>query len=140
MNAKFSLLSNLANYSALLPPPLYRKLWFETRSAYLLRKHSAQILPNPKTEEEERANEYNKQMMIHYLADIELEAKRMLRECKCKGRPDRHVGCHATCEDYIEWKKEYDRIRKNVQERERIEKMVEDDYHRVRSRRRRKTR
>ena len=30
----------------------------------------------------------------------------------CKDCPDRQIGCHSTCEKYIEFKKENDKLRK----------------------------
>lgn len=33
----------------------------------------------------------------------------------CKECPDRHIGCHADCEDYLIFKSECDRIRQNEQ-------------------------
>ena len=44
----------------------------------------------------------------------------MVSACPCKGcvPPKRCVGCHSSCQLYIDWKKEYDanaeRIRNNI--------------------------
>lgn len=38
--------------------------------------------------------------------------------CCCKECTDRHIGCHSTCDKYIEWSKENERIRDKI----RIEK------------------
>lgn len=140
MNAKHLLIYNrsLANYSLLLPPPLYRRLWFDTRSAYQLRKHSAQIIDRPKTPEEERANAINKRIVILLKEDLELEAIRMIQECGCRNCKKRQIGCHATCQDYIEWRKAYDRERKQIQERLRSERIADEDYHSARRRRRKR--
>ena len=34
-----------------------------------------------------------------------------MKKAPCKDCPNRQVGCHSTCEKYIEYKKESDRIR-----------------------------
>ena len=31
-------------------------------------------------------------------------------KCKTCKPPQRHPGCHGTCQDYISWKEEYDKI------------------------------
>lgn len=38
--------------------------------------------------------------------------------CCCKECTNRHTGCHSTCDKYIEWSKENERIRDKI----RIEK------------------
>ena len=32
----------------------------------------------------------------------------------CKDCEDRHVACHSTCERYIKWKEESDKIKKEI--------------------------
>lgn len=32
----------------------------------------------------------------------------MIRECPCRDCPDRKMGCHARCERYQGWKKDYE--------------------------------
>lgn len=34
----------------------------------------------------------------------------MANKGPCKGCEIRHVGCHAICKDYIEWKEELDEL------------------------------
>lgn len=34
-----------------------------------------------------------------------------MKKTPCKDCPDRHYKCHSTCENYIQFKKESDRIR-----------------------------
>lgn len=59
-------------------------------------------------------------------------------QATCKDCKRRHIGCHETCKDYIAFRKALDKFNKERYEKLRIERMVDDDYHRVRSRRRRK--
>lgn len=61
-------------------------------------------------------------------------------QATCKDCPKRHIGCHATCEDYIAFRKALDEENRKRHEKERIERMVDNDYHSIRSRRRRKSR
>ena len=35
-------------------------------------------------------------------------------KCKNCKQPERHPGCHSTCEYYIEWKKEHDKIEAEI--------------------------
>ena len=35
----------------------------------------------------------------------------------CRDCKERQVGCHATCNKYIEWRKEYDRVTKGIRNR-----------------------
>lgn len=39
----------------------------------------------------------------------------------CKDCPDRHVGCHATCETYIKEKKENDEMKQRVKDSHKID-------------------
>ncbi len=130
-NSLLSPNSSLAN-SVLLPGPLYRRLWFESRSAYLLRKHSRLA-----DQGDPRTNDYHKRMMSLYLEDIELEAKRMIKECSCRECKHRTPTCHGTCKEYLTWKEAYELERKRIQERIRSERIAQDDYHKARRRRKR---
>lgn len=138
-NSLISLKGSLAN-SLLLPGPLYRRIWFESRSAYQLRKYSAQVIPYPKTAAERRANRYNESMARLYHKLVELEAQNMIQECTCRDCTKRKVGCHGHCKEYLAWKKAYEKERKRIQARIHDEQIYEDDYHTARSRRRRKGR
>ena len=44
----------------------------------------------------------------------------------CKDCPDRCVNCHASCQKYISWKKECDRIHKEVLSALQKERAVEE--------------
>lgn len=48
-----------------------------------------------------------------------------VQSCRFCGPPRRHVGCHATCEDYIKAKQEYEEQRE-VQRKE-IGRIMEQD-------------
>lgn len=38
----------------------------------------------------------------------------------CKGCTERHIGCHAHCEQYLSWRREYDELKARIRlERER---------------------
>ena len=39
-----------------------------------------------------------------------------MTELKCKGCLKRKVGCHATCESYLAWKKEHDELKEKQRE------------------------
>lgn len=40
----------------------------------------------------------------------------MANKGPCKGCEIRHVGCHAICKDYIEWKEELDELNAAIRE------------------------
>lgn len=46
--------------------------------------------------------------------------------CRFCGPPKRSVGCHATCENYIQEKKEYDE--KQAQYRKELGEIIDQDY------------
>lgn len=41
----------------------------------------------------------------------------------CKGcvEPKRHTGCHATCEDYIKERNEFEQLKKEIDKKRRID-------------------
>lgn len=47
------------------------------------------------------------------------------KELKCKNckPPERHPGCHGTCQHYIEWKKKYEEINKKYRKQKYIENL-----------------
>jgi len=49
----------------------------------------------------------------------------MVSTCPCKGcvPPKRHVGCHATCQLYIDWKKEYDVNAEKIRNNKNMERL-----------------
>ena len=49
----------------------------------------------------------------------------MIRECPCRWcvSPNRHVGCHSSCQLYIDWRKELDLLKKELEGRQKAEQL-----------------
>lgn len=67
----------------------------------------------------------------------------MVECCKDCVPPKRHVGCHSTCETYLEAKRKYDEEMKVIRERKRLESdivstQVQSYYRRMKRKRTRK--
>ena len=59
----------------------------------------------------------------------------------CKDCPDRYIGCHSTCEKYIEWRKNEKQYNDGIKFKQNIERIKEEhaieyQYKRKRKRRR----
>lgn len=59
-----------------------------------------------------------------------------VKELKCKNcvPPVRHIGCHDTCKDYQDWKKEQDELKAKLRKKALFDKWAIEDI-RKRSRR-----
>jgi hypothetical protein len=44
----------------------------------------------------------------------------------CKNCSAREVGCHSTCEDYIEWKYNYNETKKEIDKAKAKERIISD--------------
>lgn len=56
--------------------------------------------------------------------------------CKFCVPPKRTPTCHALCKEYINWRKELNKINSKIREKRHSEQIADEDYHSVRSKRR----
>ena len=47
--------------------------------------------------------------------------------CKDCVAPKRHVGCHATCKEYIDWKDEWDQEQDIIRRKKHEENLIRSD-------------
>ena len=52
----------------------------------------------------------------------------MIMKPPCKDCPDRQVGCHSTCEKYLLYKSELDKIKDSIQRERDFENLVRHRY------------